>query len=346
MTGLLRPAFRPAPLVLFALLAVAIVAVEYAVVHRADFGQRPALPPAVALDLLLTLPGVFYLCVVRPYRLPLRTLAGAFGVGLALSHWLLPAAGLPLLAWAGRLAAVGEVATIGYALGRLRRGWRGWRGYRLARAHSADFMENLTAALRPGLGRLTEAMVTEIAVFRYALLGGWARPEVGPAETPFSTYRTSGFAAMLTTLAGLSAVEMAAAHLVAGHWWPRGAWLLTGLGAYSLLWLLAHGQAVRRRPVLLTATTLVVRVGFGWRVAIPVAQVRRVQKITDVPAAAPGLLNAARLLLTPPNILLTLAEPLPVRGLYGTRRLVRHLAIYVDEPAALTRQLIAAAPAA
>ena len=171
------------------------------------------------------------------------------------------------------------------------------------------FIENLTAAMSPVLGRLAEVLVPEVAVFRYALLGGWARPEVGPTETPFSAHRTSGFVAILTTLAGLSVVEIAAAHLVAGQWWPRVAWLLTGLSSYSLLWLLAHGQAVRRRPVLLTTTHLVVRVGFVWRVAIPVGQVLRVQKMTDVPAAVPGLLNAARLLLTPPNLLLTLAEP-------------------------------------
>ena len=61
--------------------------------------------------------------------------------------------------------------------------------------------------------------------------------------------------------------------------------------------------------------------------------------------AAPGLLNAARLLLTPPNLLLTLVGPQRVRGLYGRHRLVRHLAIYVDEPAAL-QQLVAASLAA
>ena len=224
MTGLLRLTFRPAPLLLFALLATALVAVEYVIVHRANFSQHPALPPAVALDLLLTLPAAFYLSVVRPYRLPRRTVVGAFGVGLALSHWLLPAAGLPLLAWVGRLVAVGEVATVGYLLVRLR---RVRRGYQLARAQSTDFMENLTTAMRPVLGRLSEVLVTEVAVLRYALLGGWARPEVGPAEQPFSAHQKSGFIALLATLAGLSVVELAAAHLVVGHWFPRAVWVLT-----------------------------------------------------------------------------------------------------------------------
>ncbi|AMR28346.1 hypothetical protein A0257_15445 [Hymenobacter psoromatis] len=336
MTGSLRSPVRPGPLLLFGLLAAGIVAAEYGVVHWADFGRHPALSPAVALDLLVTLPVVFYLCLVRPYRLPLSTLGVALGGGLALSHWLLPGGGVSLLVWAGRLAGVAEVAMLAYTAVRLR---RVVRGYRLAQAQSADFMENLLTAGRPVLGRLTEALMTEVAVARYALLGIWTPLEAGPGEQPFSTHRASGFGALLAAFAGLSVVEMAAAHLVIGYWHPRAAWVLTGLSAYSLLWLLAHGQAVRRRPVLLTATTLVVRAGFVWRAAIPRAQLLSIEKITDVPTPAPGLLNAARLLLTPPNLLLTFAEPQLVRGLYGLRRTVRRLAIYVDEPAALLPQL-------
>ncbi|TFZ66003.1 hypothetical protein E4631_12965 [Hymenobacter sp. UV11] len=336
MTSSHRLPVRPGPLLLFGLLAAGIVATEYAVVHRADFSQHPALPPAVAFDLLVVLPAVFYLCLVRQYRLPLTTLVAALSGGLALSYWLLPAGGVPLLEWAGRLVGVGEVAVAGYTAVRLR---RVVRGYQLARTKSADFIENLFAAGQPVLGRLTEAVMTEVAVARYALLGAWVPLEAGSGEQPFSTHRTSGFGALLAAFAGLSVVELAAGHLVIGHWFPRAAWVATALSVYSLLWLLAHGQAVRRRPVLLTATTLVVRAGFVWRVAVPRAQLLSVKKLTDVPTPAPGLLNAARLLLTPPNLLLTFSEPQPVRGLYGLHRTVRRLAIYVDEPAELLQQL-------
>jgi len=336
MTSSLRLPVRLGPLLFFGLLAVLLIGIERAVVHRADFSQHPALPPAVAFDLLVGLPGLFYLCVVRRYRLPLSTVAAVFGVGLALSHWLLPTTELPVLAWAGRLAAVGEVATLGYALVRVR---RVLHGYRASKAHSADFIDNLHAACQPVLGRLTDAVVTEIGVLRYALLGGWARPEAGSTNQIFTTYQKSGFVALLIAFAGLSAVEMTATHLVASQWWPRGAWVFTGLSFYGLLWLLAHGQAVRCRPVLLTATALVVRVGLVWRVVIPRERVASLEQLTDAPTPAPELLNAARLLFTPPNLLLTLAQPQRVQGLYGLHRTVRRLAIYVDDPVALAQQL-------
>lgn len=336
MTSSLRSSTRLGPLLWFCLLAALLVAVEYTIVQRADFGSHSALPPAVAFDLLVVLPGLFYLCVVRPYRLPLSTVAAAFGGGLALSHWLLPAAGLPLLAWAGWLAQALEVLTLGYTAVRLR---RIGRGYRQARQQSADFVENLHAAMQPVLGSLTAAVATEVAVFRYALLGGWAAPEVGPGDVAFSVCQKSGFWALLAAFGGLSVLEMAAAHLVVGHWYPRAAWVLTGLSGYSVLWLLAHSQAVRCRPLLLSGTALVVRVGLVWRVAVAKNQLSSVQKITDVPPPAPDLLNAARLLLVPPNLLLTFAAPQVVRGPFGQQRTVRRLAIYVDEPTALAQQL-------
>lgn len=342
MTNSLRLPMRPGPLLLFGVLAGLLVGSEYAVAHRADFSLHPALPPAIAFDLLVVLPGLFYVCIVRRYALPISTVAAVFGGGLALSHWLLPTAELPVLTWAGRLAAAGEVAVLAYSLVRLR---RVRQGYQAAKVHSADFIENLHAATQPLLGRLTAAVVTEVAVLRYAVLGPWVQPEVLPTDHVFPTHQKSGFVALLATATGLSLVEAGAAHLIVGHWWPRVAWVLTALSAYSVLWLVAHGQAVRCRPVLLTATTLVVRVGLVWRIATLRAHLVSAVELTAMPAPAPEVLNAARPLLTPPNLLLTFAEPQRVRGLYGLHRTVRYLAIYVDEPADLARQL-AACPAA
>lgn len=336
MTSSLRLAARPGPLLLFVVLAAGLVATEHYAVHRPDLARLPLLPPAVEFDLLVVLPGLFYVLVVRRYRLPLRTVAAAFGGGLALSHWLLPAGGLPVLAWAGRLAQVLELLTLGYAVGRLR---RIRRGYRAAQRHSADFMDNLLAAGQPVLGRCNELLMTEVAVLHYGLLGHGAAVEVGAGEQAFSSHQKSGFGALLAALGGLSMVEMAAAHLVLAHWYPRLAWGLTVASAYGLLWLLAHGQAVRRRPVLVAGRALKLRVGFCYRATLAISQIAAIQEIKDAPPAAPGLLNAAKLLLTPPNLLLRLAAPQVVQGPFGQRRLVSRLALYVDEPGAL-RQLL------
>ncbi len=330
---------RSLPLLLFGALALLLVGVEYAIVGRADFGRRPALPYGVAADLILVLPALFYLLVMRPYKLPLSLLLAMAGAGLALSQWLLPAGPSgSVLTGAGWAAAGLEVATLAYAAVRARRivGY-----YRVAQLQSADFLDNLHLACQPVLGRLTEGLVTELAVLRYALLGAGASVEISADEQAFSTYRDTALTATLATVGGLVVLESAAAHLVVGHWFPRLAWWLTVLSAYSLLWLLAHGRAVRRRPVALSAAVLTVRVGLVWRVRILRSEVLRIERLRDAPLAAPDLFNTARQLFTTPNLLLTLATPHLVRGPYGLQRTVRQLAIYVDEPAALQQALSA-----
>jgi hypothetical protein len=328
---------RLGPLALFSLLATLLVSIEHAVVGRADFGQQPALPAAVAADLLLVLPALFYVCVVRQYKLPMGTLAAAFGGGLALSYWLLPAENIPFTEWTGPLGIGLEVLVVSYAALRLR---HLARGYRLARGHSVDFIDNLYAAAQPVLGRLTGGLVTELILLRYALLSWRARPEVRPDEQAFTCYQQSGLTALLAVAGLLGLVEAAAAHLVVALWYPRAAWVLTALSLYTLLLLLAQGQAVRLRPVTVSTQLLMIRAGLGWRAAIRRAHILTVEKIEEVPAAAPDLLNTARQLLTTPNLLLTLTEPQLVQGPYGMRRTVRRLAIYVDSPAALQQALL------
>ncbi len=53
-----------------------------------------------------------------------------------------------------------------------------------------------------------------------------------------------------------------------------------------------------------------------------------------------GVLNLAKQLITVPNLLLTFTDPVTVVGLYGIRRTVHSVAIYVDAPAALTQALL------
>lgn len=342
MTGSLRLPARLGPLLLFGVLAGLGVAAEHWAVHRVEFAVRPGLRPVVAFDLLVLLPGLFYWLVVRRYQLPLSTLVAALGAGLALCRWLLPGAGLPLLAaWVGWLLPGAEALVLGYTTLRLR---RMVQAYRAARQQSPHVVENLLVACQTALGRLAPLVATEVAVLRYAVAGAWARPEVGAGEEPFSTYRQAGTPALLGALGALVVLEGVAAHLVLMRWFPGAAWVLTAGSGYSLLWLLAHGQALRCRPVLLSEEMLVVRVGFCWRAAVPRSQVVAAQVLTgDLPASAAGCLNLAKLLFTPPNMLLRLTEPQVVQGPFGLRRTSNCLACYVDEPQALVRQLAAGA---
>ena len=183
-------------------------------------------------------------------------------------------------------------------------------------------------------GRPLAPLVTEISLFYYALLSWRARPETQPTDQVFTACRESAFTAYLATVGLLSVVEMGVAHVLLLRWNPTAALVGGVLHAYGLLLLLAHLRAVRLRPMHLMASgELVLRVGFLWELRLPATAIVACVPLNDAPPAAPGLVNAARLLLTPANLLLTLREPHTARGPYGLPQKVSRLAVYLDDPA-------------
>lgn len=319
---------RLGPALGFGALLLLIVGVERVVTRLPVFPLRPALPLGVTLDLLVVMPGLFYLLVARRYRWPITSVVGAFGAGLALGYWLIPVGQQQYLRLAGHALILLEALTIAWAVVHLR---RIGRAYRAARQHGADFMNNLTAAFQQVLGRSLSPLVFEISMFRYALLGWWAVPEVRDEDAAFSSHRESGFPALAVVGSLALVVETATVHLLAGHWSPTLAFWLLVLDGYGLLVWMAHGHAVRLRPTLLTADELVIRVGFFWKVAVPRAVVEAIEPLRDAPAAV-ATRNLAKLLFTTPNLLLTFDGPVEVIGPYGIRRPARRVAIYLDHP--------------
>ena len=88
MTPSATTRFRTA--LLFCSLLLLVLGTEYVIIQRPDFAVRRALSAAVTFDLLIWPPALFYVLVVRRYRLPVSLVGAVFAGMLALSHQLLP----------------------------------------------------------------------------------------------------------------------------------------------------------------------------------------------------------------------------------------------------------------
>jgi hypothetical protein len=319
--------FRPA--IWFGLLLLLVISVERTITSSTLFSQRPILPYAVTFDLLVGIPALFYWLVVRRYRLPISSLAGVVGACLALAYWLLPVAQQAPLQTLYFLPAALEGITL---LLLAAKGRRLVRSYQLAYRQQPHFWPCAQVAVQQTLGPAGALLVAEVEMLCYALLGWRAKPKIAPQATAFSTYRDSGFTAYTIMVGVALAVETAVMHLLASLWSARVAGGLLFFDIYTFVILVAHGQAVRLRPVLLTADTLQLNVGFVWQLTVPVGEITGIERLRDYPMPAPGLLSLTKLLFTPPNLLLTFSQPVTVKGPYGIQRTGRQLAVYLDQP--------------
>ena len=328
---------RSWPALLFGLLALLLVAVEWQLTRLPQFYQRPALPAAVSADLLLGLPLLFYFVVARRYRLSPLTLGVAFGAAVAVAGWVLPAGQQQYVGWGKTALLLAEPLALLVGLWHLRRLVRAYHHGR--QQGETDFLTNLENSFQTVFGRPLRPVVGELAVLRYALWFG--RPATAERATaPFTAYRQSAFRATMGALLLASGVEMLVAHLLLVRWSAAAAGVALALSLYSVLFVLGHLRAVVLRPTVVTADgRLRLRVGFVWQVDLPLAAIVDAYQLPTAATLRPETLNLAKLLLTEPNVLLVLQRPVLVRGLYGLTRERQRLAVYVDEPAAFLNQL-------
>ena len=105
----------------------------------------------------------------------------------------------------------------------------------------------------------TSRAAAEANVFYYALLSWRARPEERPGFRSFSLAQGSGYGMFCVLLTIAVVIEGLPVHLLLHRWSHAAAWIVSGLGAYSLLWLIALYRSLVLKPVLAGAETIVLQ---------------------------------------------------------------------------------------
>ncbi|HEY1553923.1 MAG TPA: hypothetical protein VGF94_03760 [Kofleriaceae bacterium] len=198
----------------------------------------------------------------------------------------------------------------------------------LARSHanvaSAAAVEVLAIALVIARGgRVTGVLADELRVIGFAF-AGWRAPRRDPHT--FTVHRSGGWPLYAGVFVGLTLVEAPIVHLVlaaAGH--PTAAWIATALSLYGALWLVGDVLALRHGGVTVGSDALELRLGVRWRGRIARATIERIERGT----ATAGIVDVS---IVTSNVVVTLREPVTLRGLLGRRRTATRVALSIDEP--------------
>lgn len=156
-------------------------------------------------------------------------------------------------------------------------------------------------------------------------------------EQRFDYHRS--VAPMLWVLAGISILELLLVHLLVSLLLNAAAAALLSLfTAAGVIWLGVAIVAMKRRPVLLDAERLVMRVGTFKSVTIPVSTIAGLRTEWDAQALkARTLLKLS--LVAYPNVIFDLTEPRP--GRHGIIAIAHRL----DDPAAFVAAIERLSPA-
>lgn len=298
----------------FVLAASAVIAVCALIVRSRMFAMHPEVAAwGVTFDLTITIPLLYWFFVVRAGKAPALTLAPLFVLCTLLSSFVLPHPRPPFLRDLWRFGVpLAELALVAAIALRLRR----------ARGRNA---------IRELLGdtRIADVVESELLVLYYALFAWRKKPEEVDGRA-ITFHQRSGWAAILAAILLLIAAEGIGMHLLLSQWSPAAAWAWTALDVWGALWLLGDWNALRLRRSYLGSGTLHIRMGLRWNVSIPFDAIASVERLQGEWKRRKDVLKVA--MLEEPEWLITLREPVAVRGLAGIRKEVRAIALLPDQP--------------
>jgi len=320
------------PFLSFAGLATGIYAVAMTLERMRPALRRPELVSAgLLVDLLVVVPLAFYLLTVRRAGWPVRTLIPVFLFSLSGAALVLPEQREMLKRFSEVLSVPAEIGLVAWIAVRTARSLKSTRG-----TGTDDMLDRLRQVAREILPMraVAEAIAFEMAVVYFSLFAWRRRPHVPSASRVFTYHRTSGYGALGFAFLVVTLAEAIPVHLLVTRWSPRGAWLLTALAAYGLLWFLADYRATRLRPILLDGEDLTIRTGLRWTVRIPRAHIVAIHK--KAPKSEP-FLRTALPAMTP--LWIELAEPVTAQGPYGKLKQARWISVGVDDAKAFREAL-------
>ncbi|MDT0559313.1 hypothetical protein RM697_11670 [Ichthyenterobacterium sp. W332] len=311
-----------------------IVLSSYALVISNVFNSNPnILSIGITLDLLLTLPFVYFL-TIRKTKIPKTSLVPVLIFGIVIANFIIPKEHQNLLSafktWA---LPVIELAVFSFVIYKVS---EAIKRYKQEKNTTNDFYTVLKNTCHTIFPKIPAKLVaTEIAVFYYGLIL-WKKKTLKVNE--YSYHKDSGTIGLLIAFIFLIAIETVAIHLLLAQWSTLTAWLLTGLSIYTAFQILGFLKSMSQRPIIINDNNLYLCYGIMAETTININTIESIELSSksydeDVNFKKLSILGG----LESHNVIIKLKNTETLNGLYGGTRCYTRIGLYVDDKAAFVK---------
>ncbi len=291
----------------------------------------------ILLDLLITIPIVYFL-LIRKTDIPNFTTLYVFLIGIFAASFILPNDQQSLLDKVKLIAIpiieIGILSTVIYKIFALK------KSFKSKKSDTNDFYDNLLVACNEIFpGRVGRVLATEVSVFYYLFA---PRRKSALRKHEFTYFKKSGIVSVVGVFLFLVLVETIVAHILLEKWNVYVAWVMTGLGLYTIIQILAILRSLNKRLILIDHETkeLRLRYGFGCQSTIPFSHIERIEKSRkSLPKDKYNTCLSLFDLLDTHNTILYLNETQVLNKIYGIQKKYKTIALHIDEQDAFLDEL-------
>jgi hypothetical protein len=305
--------------------------------HTLSANVQDKIANGLLADFLVTFPVLYYFIIVRPLRLPAKSVLLILSIAGVIAYVLLPPHQRQYLLQVRKLTALAELAFIIYAVTKFN---KIRSAYNIHRARLADPVYNLRAAMTEVFGDVlfVRVLSSELAILRYSLFF-WRKEKMSSTGyKPYTTHREAGYIALWCALLLAVLVETIVFHLLIMKWNNTVAIVFTVFSAYGILFLVADLSGVIKRRVYINNETLMLRTGLRWRINTKVSNISSIQKITNDYHSEDDYYKGG-ILKNSGNVLITFKDHVVVERLYGAGKICNAVLMNIDDFDSFSSQL-------
>ena len=226
--------------------------------------------------------------------------------------------------------AIIEVVFIFYALYNIKKIITIYHDDRQVYYYSFDKLENVLTQVY-GKAKIIYYLIFEMKVFYSALFGWFVKKNSFKNVSEYTYSKDTMYGVFLWVILIITMIETPIVHYFLSLWSMKVAWVVTGLTLYGMVWLLGDYKAIKHTPIRVNETHLFIRIGVRSKIDIVLSNIDTIS--AHVKEEEKEIYTALVLMPTvEPNIYITLKEKVSIKGLFGSRKMVDKVALYVDEP--------------
>jgi len=314
--------------ILFLSLPILIIISVVVLSQSSIFFSNPgSLSTGITVDLLLTLPLVYFL-VIRKRNIPKTTIVPVFILGLIIASSILPSNQQHFLDgvkyW---FLPILEISVFTFVFIKVR---KAVKTFTVNKSSSFDFytvLKQTTAEIAPP--KIAKAIAMEIAVFYYCFFK-WKAAPVPP--NGFTYHKDTGTRAVALTLIFLILIETFSFHLLLVENYPVVAWVLTGLSIYSGFQILGFMKSLNQRPTYIKNGMLHLRYGILAEADLDISTIDSIE-LNSRPIEKEDGITFLSLAgeLEGQNLIVHFKKEQSLNGLYGLKKRFTKLALHIDD---------------
>lgn len=297
----------------------------------------------LSLTLMILPPISVYWLLIRPKSMPKLFVYLSIIVCLGASHLIIPYSqkGLlnQILIWLIPFLEVSILIVVLYSVIKSIIRYK-----RNNKSKENDFLEITRISLEPKLGNgfVLGAILSELSVFYYSIVGWFRKPTVIENGKVYSYHKTSQIKTIVIVFSILIILEGILFHFLIQLWSEVAAWIFTILNIYALLYMIGLYNSVRFLPHNFYGDKLIIRFGYQSSIELDIRNIESIKTAREQGGIWENKSKEtyyALLNMDTPQYEIFLKEPALMRSSYGRKKYVKTIVFRTDEPKKMVEEI-------